>query len=178
MCRFSLSTALQKLPYPLLSLGCALLMLTSCGGGSSENEAAAPTRLFPNEVMTGTISIGDANKLTITPTYENRDYTQGFKGYAGSIQSGNGIQQADFNGKNMRQVDSGAPGRLVFYFDADSSAPLEGILILELSATDTDDAARVRSGAVASGTILEYRADSGTPTTTLDLTGSQVTVTW
>lgn len=170
------------------SLGSALL-LSACGGGSDgDGDANGPTRLYPEDVMTGTITFNDARKLILQPTYVNRDYTQGFSSYSGSIQPGSddatsgskgdtNAEAKNFEGKNILQSSATTPGHLVFTF-AEGQGHIQGQLILNLPASGMNDGARTRTGTVDSTTVLYYSADGKSSRTQLELQNTTITVTW
>lgn len=171
----------------LTGAGVALLSLAACGGGKGGSAAAgadtpgsAPLRLFPSGVNTGTLAFNDARNLTITPTYNNRDYTQGFAEYSGSIKplSNNASENETFTGcTNLYQLDETTPGRIVLEFTEGTGAPLTGRLVLTIPASGVNDAARTRTGTVENTTTMHYTSSAGTRST-LNLTGATVTISW
>lgn len=161
-----------------------LVLLSACGGSSdSSGTASSPTRLFPKDVMSGTINFGDERQLSISLTYANNDYTQGITTYTGAIQAapntnGSGNNASDsFTGNNMRQTGETEPGRLVFYFDG-AHAPLQGRLVLELVDVDTTAHPNSYTGKVEGSTELYFSKEQNATRTRLNLSDATITIIW
>ena len=192
-------SAFTKRALALCAAGSISAVLCCCGGGGDDEVAGGgPTRLFPDEVMSGTVKLSDERQLELVMTYNGRDYTQGVS-YSGSIQqinsgegngdgskeesqtiAGNNANNVAMNfgpQRNMTQSTATTPGRLVFLF-ADDQGCLQGTLVLNLPASGMNDYARLRTGTVDSASTMYFSAAGNGNRTRLNLSGAAVTVTW
>lgn len=172
----------------LFVLGCTLLALASCGGGSKGENQNGPANLFPNGVSSGQLSI-NGDLITLTITFPAGDFYQPAS-YTGKYRSQNATEESEavFTEVNgyLRQTNATQPGHIALFFQDDSSVNkcLFGNIVIEIPASGAVDAAKYRTGIVESTSDFYFKQPTaGTSVgTSIQLSslvqGSPVRITW